>query len=109
VIHACVVVTAFLNCWVPAANDIDLASMELNQLGEVGERTGKAVGLADDYDFDLVALDIGRRPPKGRAIKATVGIGWVTIPLRKRRLSECASSARRCALPRPKVLRINQA
>jgi hypothetical protein len=32
-----------LNCWVPATNDIDLASKDLDQLGEVGERTGQAV------------------------------------------------------------------
>jgi hypothetical protein len=28
----------------------------------VGERTGQAVDLADDHDFDLVGLDIGRQP-----------------------------------------------
>ena len=86
-----------LNCWVPATNDIDLASKDLDQLGEVGERTGQAVDPADEHDFDLVGLDIGRQPLKGRTIKATAGIGWVIIPLRKRRLRERASSARRCA------------
>jgi len=56
-----------LNCWVPATNDVDLASKDLDQLGEVGERTGQAVDPADDHDFDLVGLDIDRQLRAGQS------------------------------------------
>src|SRR6202171_4527977 len=40
----------------------------LNQLCEVGKRTGKAVDLVDYYHLDLAGLDIGQQLLQGRAL-----------------------------------------
>ena len=53
----------------------------LDQLGEVGQRTGEAVDLVDDHDVDPAGLDIGQQLFQGRAVEVAAGIGRVVVVL----------------------------
>ena len=70
-----------LNCWVTATNDIDLRVKRLDQLGEVGERSGETVDLVDDDHVDPAEFDFAEQPFQGRALKVAPGIGGVVVML----------------------------
>ena len=53
----------------------------LDQLCEIGERTGQAVDLVDHDHVDLAGLDIGEQLLEGRAVEVAAGVGGVVILL----------------------------
>jgi hypothetical protein len=52
---------------------------QLDQFGEVRERTGQAVDLVDHYDIDPVVPDIRQQPLQRRALGRATGIAAVVV------------------------------
>ena len=52
---------------------------QLDQLGEVRQRTGQAVDLVDDDDVDLSGSDVGQQPLQGRAIGIAAGEATIVV------------------------------
>ena len=52
---------------------------KLDQLGEVGERSGQPVDLVDDDDIDLACPDVGQELLQGRAFGRSAGETAIVI------------------------------
>src|SRR5271169_2393521 len=52
---------------------------QLDQLGEVRERTGQAVDLVDHDNIDPVVPDVRQQPLQRRALGRTAGVATVVI------------------------------
>ena len=69
-----------LNCCVTETNDASLARVEdLDDPGEIGERTGQSVDLVDDHDIDAPGRDVGEQPLQSRPIHPRAGEPAVII------------------------------
>ena len=52
---------------------------QLDQLGEVGKRTGEAVDFVDHHDVDLARLNVSEQRLQGRAFQGAAGDAAVVI------------------------------
>ena len=51
----------------------------LDDLGEVGKRTGQSVDLVDHHRIDLVGLNAGEKPLQGRPVQGAAGQATVVV------------------------------
>ena len=68
-----------LNCWVTDTNDTLVLVEQLDQLGEVRQRSGQPVDLVDDDDVDLAGSDILQQALQGRALSVAAGEATIVI------------------------------
>jgi hypothetical protein len=72
-----------LKAWVIETND-GVRVKDLDDLGEVGERTGQAVDLVDDHDVDLPGDDVGEQALQRRPLRVSPREPGIVIELRQR-------------------------
>ena len=51
----------------------------LDDLGEVGKRTGQSIDLVDHHRIDLVGLNVGEKLLQGRAVQGAAGQATVVV------------------------------
>ena len=51
----------------------------LDDLGEVGKRTGQSIDLVDHHRIDLVGLNLGEKLLQGRAVQGAAGQAAVVV------------------------------
>ena len=68
-----------LNDWVTDTKETSCLSNSLDQLGEVGERTGQPIDLIDDDHVDPSGLNIGQQFLQRRPVHRPAGIAAVVV------------------------------
>ena len=56
-----------------------MAVEQFDELGEVRQRAGQPVDLANDNDINLSSFDVGQEPLQGRAVGRAAGIAPVIV------------------------------
>ena len=73
-----------LNCCVTATKDTLLRIEDLDQFGEIGERSGETVNFVDHDHIDQARFDILEQLLQGRAVEVAARKGGVVVAFRER-------------------------
>ena len=70
-----------LNCWVTETNEALMRVENIDDLGEVGQRTRQAIDLVDDDDIDPSGFDVAHELRQARALHAAAREAAIVVCL----------------------------